>query len=94
VVPLVERRDRGSVEGDLRPEVSTAPNLKSFVPRAFNTSFTMEAYRDSAGSKKGPFPVLLAELRAAFGIDTRPIGLGDSIVQAFPGITMTYKHQP
>jgi dienelactone hydrolase len=34
-------------------------NLKSFVPQEFNTVFTMEAYKDIAGSTKGPFPVLL-----------------------------------
>ncbi len=44
------------------------------------------------------FPVVqhftVAELRSAFGIDTQPVGLGDGITQAFPGITVTYRHQP
>jgi dienelactone hydrolase len=35
------------------------PNLKHFVPKAFNTVVTMEAYQNVAGSSKGPFPVVL-----------------------------------
>ena len=34
-------------------------NLKSFVPKEFNTVVTMEAYNDIAGSTKGPFPIVL-----------------------------------
>jgi len=44
------------------------------------------------------FPIVqhftVAELRSAFGIDTKPVGLGDGITQAFPGIEVTYRHQP
>jgi predicted dienelactone hydrolase len=36
----------------------------------------------------------VAELRAALGIDPQPVGLGDGIIKAFPGVTMTYQHQP
>ncbi len=36
----------------------------------------------------------VAELRSAFGIDPQPVGLGDGIIHAFPGVTMTYEHQP
>src|SRR5450432_2333327 len=35
------------------------PALKHFVPDAYNTVVTMEAYKDVAGSAKGPFPVVL-----------------------------------
>jgi dienelactone hydrolase len=34
-------------------------NLKSFVPKEFNTVVTMAAFSDVAGSTKGPFPVVL-----------------------------------
>src|SRR2546430_14085647 len=34
-------------------------DLKSFVPKEFNTVVTMNAYNDVAGSTKGPFPVVL-----------------------------------
>jgi len=36
----------------------------------------------------------VAELRNVFGIDRQPVGLGDGIINAFPGITLTYHHQP
>jgi dienelactone hydrolase len=36
----------------------------------------------------------VAELRAALGIDSRPVGLGDDVSRAFKGITVTYEHQP
>jgi len=36
----------------------------------------------------------VAELRNIFGIDPQPVGLGDGITQAFPGINITYQHQP
>lgn len=36
----------------------------------------------------------VAELRDALHIDPQPIGLGDGIAQAFPGVTITYWHQP
>ena len=35
----------------------------------------------------------VAELRAAFGIDT-PVGLEAAMTCAFPGITVTYEQQP
>jgi dienelactone hydrolase len=34
-------------------------DLRHFVPKAFNTVVTMEAYRNVAGSSRGPFPVVL-----------------------------------
>ena len=44
------------------------------------------------------FPVVqhftVAELRSVFGIDKQPVGLGDGITQSFPGITVTYHHEP
>ena len=36
----------------------------------------------------------VAELRTALGIDARPVGLGDAISRAFPGVTVTYQHEP
>ena len=36
----------------------------------------------------------VAELRAALGIDSRPVGLGDDVSRAFKGITVTFEHQP
>jgi dienelactone hydrolase len=36
----------------------------------------------------------IAELRVTLGVDEKPIGLGDSITRAFPGITVAYEHQP
>lgn len=36
----------------------------------------------------------VAELRSALGIDKQPVGLGDGIVHAFPGVTLTSTHQP
>ena len=36
----------------------------------------------------------VAELRSALGIDAQPVGLGDGISRAFPGITVTYQHEP
>ena len=36
----------------------------------------------------------VAELRNVFGIDPQPVGLGDGITHAFPGIPITYQHQP
>ncbi len=36
----------------------------------------------------------VAELRASFGIDRKPVGLGDAITKAFPGVTISYEHQP
>jgi dienelactone hydrolase len=36
----------------------------------------------------------VAELRSVFGIDRLPVGLGDKIVDAFPGVSVTYQHQP
>jgi hypothetical protein len=44
------------------------------------------------------FPVAqhftVAELRAALGIDAQPVGLGDDITRAFPGVSVAYRHQP
>jgi predicted dienelactone hydrolase len=36
----------------------------------------------------------VAELRAALRIDPQPVGLGDGIVHAFPGVSITYTHEP
>ena len=36
----------------------------------------------------------VAELRDGLGIDPQPVGLGDGIVHAFPGVTIKYEHQP
>jgi predicted dienelactone hydrolase len=36
----------------------------------------------------------VAELRDVLGIDPQPVGLGDGIVHAFPGVSLTYTHQP
>ena len=36
----------------------------------------------------------VAEIRSVFGIDEHPVGLGDGIASAFPGVTITYRHQP
>ncbi len=36
----------------------------------------------------------VAELRNVFGIDPQPVGLGNGITRAFPGIDITYQHQP
>ena len=36
----------------------------------------------------------VAHLRVAFGIDAAPVGLGDGVASAFPGVTMTYHHEP
>ena len=36
----------------------------------------------------------VAELRSVFGIDPQPVGLGDGITRAFPGISITYQDQP
>lgn len=36
----------------------------------------------------------VAELRSILGIDLQPVGLGDGITHAFPGIQVTYQHQP
>ena len=42
------------------------------------------------------FPVVqhftVAELRDVFRIDASPVGLGDGVTQAFPGVTVTYRH--
>jgi hypothetical protein len=35
----------------------------------------------------------VAHLRAAFGLDTPPVGLGNGIANAFDGITLTYKYE-
>jgi dienelactone hydrolase len=35
----------------------------------------------------------VAELRAALGVNTTPVGLGPGIAQAFPGVTITYRQQ-
>jgi hypothetical protein len=44
------------------------------------------------------WPVLqhltVAELRSALGIDKQPVGLGDAIANAFPGVEMRYLHEP
>jgi dienelactone hydrolase len=44
------------------------------------------------------FPVVqhftVAELRDVFGIDASPVGLGDGVTHAFPGVTVTYRHVP
>ncbi len=34
----------------------------------------------------------VAHLREAFGIDAPPVGLGDGVVNAFPGVSLTYRH--
>ena len=51
----------------------------------------------SALSPEAFWPVVqhftVAELRAAFGIDT-PVGLEAAMTCAFPGITVTYEQQP
>jgi len=36
----------------------------------------------------------VAHLRAAFGIDSPPVGLGDEIATAFDGATIGYEHEP
>lgn len=36
----------------------------------------------------------VAELRAELGTDAQPVGLGDGIARAFPGVTVTYQHRP
>ncbi len=36
----------------------------------------------------------VAHLRAAFGIDSPPVGLGDGIATAFDGVTIDYQHEP
>jgi dienelactone hydrolase len=36
----------------------------------------------------------VAELRFALGIDRSPVGLGNDIVRAFPGVQITYRHSP
>jgi dienelactone hydrolase len=36
----------------------------------------------------------VAQLRAVFGIDPAPVGLGDAIAHAFPRVPLTYEHQP
>jgi predicted dienelactone hydrolase len=36
----------------------------------------------------------VAHLRAVFGIDPAPVGLGDAMVRAFPRVPLTYEHQP
>ncbi|MDG2307866.1 MAG: hypothetical protein P8R42_25085 [Candidatus Binatia bacterium] len=35
----------------------------------------------------------VATVRAAFGIDAEPVGLGDGVAEAFPGVTLTYRHE-
>jgi predicted dienelactone hydrolase len=35
----------------------------------------------------------VAQLRAAFALDPTPVGLGDAIATAFPGVTMTIRHE-
>ncbi len=35
----------------------------------------------------------VAQLRHAFGIDAEPVGLGDGVASAFPGITMDYRQE-
>jgi hypothetical protein len=35
----------------------------------------------------------VAHLRAAFGLDAPPVGLGNGIATAFDGITLTYKYE-
>lgn len=36
----------------------------------------------------------VAHVRAAFGIDEPPVGLGDGIAAAFDGVTLRYRHDP
>lgn len=36
----------------------------------------------------------VAELRAVFGVDKRPVGLGSGVARAFPGVRVTYLQQP
>jgi dienelactone hydrolase len=44
------------------------------------------------------FPVVqhftVAELRSVLGVDPQPVGLGDGVTRAFPGVTVRYRHQP
>lgn len=35
----------------------------------------------------------VATLRAAFGLDAQPTGLGDGVAGAFPGVSLTYRHE-
>jgi dienelactone hydrolase len=55
--------DQNTVEGKAKATYTQRtplpPDLKHFVPDAYNTVVTMEAYKDVAGSAKGPFPVVL-----------------------------------
>ena len=34
----------------------------------------------------------IAHVRAAFGLDSPPVGLGDGVADAFPGVTVRYRH--
>jgi hypothetical protein len=36
----------------------------------------------------------VAEIRWALGIDPQGAGLGDGITSAFPGVAVSYQHQP
>lgn len=36
----------------------------------------------------------VATVRQAFGEDPEPVGLGDGVANAFPGISLTYRHNP
>jgi dienelactone hydrolase len=36
----------------------------------------------------------VAQIRESLGIDPEPVGLGDGITTAFPGISIKYEHQP
>jgi predicted dienelactone hydrolase len=36
----------------------------------------------------------VAQLRSVFGIDRTPVGLGDAISSAFPGVPLVYAHRP
>src|SRR4051812_46164064 len=55
--------DSSAVEGKPKAtydqRTTLPPDLKPFVPDAYNTVITMDAYADVAGSTEGPFPVAL-----------------------------------
>jgi predicted dienelactone hydrolase len=62
------------------------------IDRAQNGCFPDEVDPISAWPVIAHFTI--AELRAVFGIDRTPVGLGDKIASAFPDVPLTYEHTP
>jgi dienelactone hydrolase len=80
--------------GDLTPgdDVRDPQNPGGLLELAQNGCFPDEVDPEVAWPVITHFTV--AFLRSVFGIDKRPVGLGDGIASAFPKLPLTYQHSP